>query len=412
MHTTSAQGTPGTAASPLLPPEVRARFPGAQEKVYLDSALKGLIPRETAEAAHAHVEENLHASGSKDAQRAAVERCRELLAEIIGAGADEVAITKNVSEGLNLFASSLPWQPGDNVVLCPELEHPNNVFLWYNLRKLRGIEVRALSPADGRIPVDAFAAVIDHRTRLVTIPHVSFSPGFITDVRAIADAAHARHALLLVDAAQSVGAIRCDVNELGIDALAVATQKNLLAFYGLGFLFVRRALAESLIPAHLARYGVDMGAEAGETARTGGEDLPYAAGARRFDLGNYNYLGAAAAAASLRLITSIGVPRIEAHLKALAARLAEGLLALGLPVAGGPPGPHLGHIVAVGESGGGQHDTADDPALNDLYRYLTSHGVQLSVRKGVLRMSLGLYNNASDVDRALELTREWLEARR
>jgi len=69
MHATSAQDTPGPAASPLLPPEVRAGFPGAQEKVYLDIALKGLIPRETAEAAHAHVEENLHASGSKDAQR-------------------------------------------------------------------------------------------------------------------------------------------------------------------------------------------------------------------------------------------------------------------------------------------------------------------------------------------------------
>jgi selenocysteine lyase/cysteine desulfurase len=66
----------------------------------------------------------------------------------------------------------------------------------------------------------------------------------------------------------------------------------------------------------------------------------------------------------------------------------------------------------VGESGGGHHDTADDPALNDLYRHLTSHGVRLSVRKGVLRMSLGLYNDAADVDRVLELVREWLEARR
>jgi len=411
MHATSSPDAPRPVPGPLLPPEVRARFPGAREKVYLDIALKGLIPRETAEAAHAHVDENLHASGSKDAQRAAVERCRALLAEIIGAEADEVAITKNVSEGLNLFASSLPWQPGDNVVLCPELEHPNNVFLWYNLRKLRGIEVRALPPEAGRIPVQAFAAAIDPRTRLVTVPHVSFSPGFITDVRAIADVAHARRALLLVDAAQSVGALRCDVTELGIDALAVAAQKNLLAFYGLGFLFVRKALAESLIPAHLARYGIDMGTEAGETARTGGEDLPYAPGARRFDLGNYNYLGAAAAAASLQLIASIGVPRIEAHLKTLAARLADGLLALGLPVAGGPPGPQLGHIVAVGESGGGHHDTADDPVLNDLYRHLTSHNVRLSVRKGVLRMSLGLYNDAADVDRVLELVREWKEAR-
>ena len=396
---------------PFLPPDVRARFPGTAEKVYFDVSLRGLIPRAAAEAAHAHVDEVLHARASKDAHRASVERCREMLAGLIGAEADEVAITKNVSEGLNLFASSLPWESGDNVVLCPELEHPNNVFLWYNLRKLKGIEVRAVAPDRGRVPAEGFAAAVDGRTRLVTIPHVSFSPGFVTDVRAIADVAHARGALLLVDAAQSVGSLRCDVGELGIDALAVATQKSLLAFYGMGFLFVRRAVAESLVPAHVARYGMDLGAEAGETARTGGDHLPYAAGARRFDLGNYNYLGAQAAEASLGLITSLGMARIEAHLRALSARLAEGLLELGLPVVGGPPGPHLGHIVAVGHSGGGHHDTADDPAMNDLHRHLTANGVKLSIRKGVLRMSLGLYNDVADVDRFLALVRAWIAAR-
>jgi cysteine desulfurase/selenocysteine lyase len=336
-----------------------------------------------------------------------VERCREQLAALIGADPDEVAITKNVSEGLNLFASSLDWKPGDNVVLCPEIEHPNNVFLWFNLRRLKGIEVRAVEPVDGAIPVEALAAAMDDRTVLVTIPHVSFSPGFVTDVRAVADAAHRHGSVVLVDAAQSIGALRCAVDELGIDALAVATQKNLLAFYGFGFLYIRRALAESLIPSHVARYGMDLGTDAGETARSGGDVLPYAAGARRFDLGNYNYLGAVAAEASLEVIASIGIDRIDRHLRTLAARLVDGLLALGLPVAGGRPGPHLGHIVAVGRSGGGHHDTADDPVMNDLYRHLTAHHVHLSVRKGVLRMSLGLYNDAADVDRTLELIGSW-----
>ena len=393
--------------SPFLPSDVRSLFPGVEDKVYFNVALRGLIPQAVAEVAHGHVEEALLATGDKTAYRASVERSREGLAQLIGAEPDEVAITKNVSEGLNLFASSLPWKPGDNVVFCPELEHPNNVFLWYNLRTLRGIEIRAVQPVDGRIPVDDLATAIDDRTRVVTLPHVSFSPGFITEVRAVADATHSKGALFLVDAAQSIGAIRCEVEELGIDALTVATQKSLLAFYGYGFLFVRRRIAESLIPAHVARYGMDLGTEAGETARSSGAYLPYAPGARRFDLGNYNYFGARAAEASLQLISSIGVPRIERHLRALSARLVEGLLELGLPVAGGPPGPHLGHIVAVGHSGGGHHDTADDPAMNELYQHLTSNGVHSSIRKGVLRMSLGLYNDLSDVARTLELTREW-----
>ncbi len=390
--------------------ELRALFPGVTDQVYLDISLRGLVPEPVERAARRHLQERLLGTGDKADFQASVERSRELTANLLGCTADEVAITKNVSEGLNLFAASLPWEPGDNVVLCPELEHPNNVFLWFNLRKLQGIEVRSVEPDDGRVPAEAMAAAMDGRTRLVTVPHVSFSPGFITDVRSVGEAAHAHGALLLVDAAQSVGAIRTRVDDLGVDALAVATQKCLLSLYGFGFLYVRRSLADGLIPAHVARYGMDLGADAGETARSGG-DLPYAAGARRFDLGNFNYLGARAAEAALTLITDVGVESIEAHVRALAGRLASGLLDLGLPVAGGPPGPHLGHIVSVGRSGGGHHDTADDPAMNELHEHLTANGVRLSIRRGVLRMSVGVYNDDTDVDRVIELAREWVERR-
>ncbi len=386
--------------------EVRGLFPGTEDQVYLDVSLRGLVPTPVVEAAEAHLRERLMGTGEKAAFHASVERARALLAELIGAEADEVAITKNVSEGLNVFASSLPWEPGDNVVLCADLEHPNNVFLWYNLRKLRGVEVRRVDPVDGHVPVGGMAAAMDARTRVVTVPHVTFSPGFLTDVRGLADAAHAHGALVLVDAAQSVGAIATDVGALGTDALAVGTQKCLLSLYGFGFLYVRRDVAEAMVPSHVARYGMDLGTDAGETARSDG-DLPYAPAARRFDVGNYNYLGARAAAAALELIRDIGVGRIEAHVRGLAARLAGGLLELGLPVVGGAPGPHLAHIVAVGESGGGHHDSADDPAMNALYAHLRANGVRLSVRKGVLRMSVGVYNDAADIERVLELTRSW-----
>lgn len=387
--------------------ELRSRFPGVENQTYLDVSLRGLVPRTVAEAAARHVEDRLMGTGEKSGFQVSVERSRELFATLIGAHADEVAITKNVSEGLNQFASSVTWRPGDNVVLCPELEHPNNVFLWYNLRKLRGIEVRAVEPDGGSFPVEAVMRAMDDRTRVVTLPTVSFSPGFITDVRSVADAAHARGALVLVDAAQSVGALRTDVEELGADALAVATQKCLLSLYGYGFLYVRRSVADTMVPAHVARYGIDLGTEAGETARSGGDELPYAPGARRFDLGNYNYLGARAAEAALELILAVGAEPIEKHVRGLAARLAGGLLELGFPVAGGAPGPHLAHIVAVGESGGGYHDSADDPTMNELHGWLSANGVRHSIRKGVLRFSVGAYNDAADVERALELARQF-----
>ncbi|MYJ18955.1 MAG: aminotransferase class V-fold PLP-dependent enzyme, partial [Gemmatimonadetes bacterium] len=371
-------------------PEIRALFPGAEEQVYLDISARALVPEPVRAAIADHLRTRMLRGGDKDAMRAVVEETRSSFAELIGAHPDEIAITKNVSEGLNLFGTSLPWEAGDNVVLCPALEHPNNIYLWHNLARLRGIEVRSVAPDGGHVPVDAMRAAMDRRTRLVTVPSVSFAPGFITDVRGIAAAARRVGAVTLVDAAQSIGSLRTDVEELGIDALAVATQKCLLAEYGFGFLYVRRELADTLVPVHLARFGVAL--DAHETAYVDGE-LRYALGALRFDVGNYNYLGAAAAGAALELLESWGIGRVERFVRHLAADLADRLAALDLPVAGGRIGSQLAQIVCVGKSGGGRHYSADDPAMNSLHRHLKASGIRLAIRSGVLRFSVGVYNN-------------------
>ncbi|MXX70911.1 MAG: aminotransferase class V-fold PLP-dependent enzyme [Gemmatimonadetes bacterium] len=385
-------------------PEIRALFPGAEEQVYLDISARALVPEPVRAAIADHLRTRMLRGGDKDAMRAGVEETRSSFAELIGAHPDEIAITKNVSEGLNLFGTSLPWEAGDNVVLCPALEHPNNIYLWHNLARLRGIEVRSVAPDGGHVPVDAMRAAMDRRTRLVTVPSVSFAPGFITDVRGIAAAARRVGAVTLVDAAQSIGSLRTDVEELGIDALAVATQKCLLAEYGFGFLYVRRELADTLVPVHLARFGVAL--DAHETAYVDGE-LRYALGALRFDVGNYNYLGAAAAGAALELLESWGIGRVERFVRHLAADLADRLAALDLPVAGGRSGSHLAHIVCVGKSGGGRHYSADDPAMNSLHRHLKASGIRLAIRSGVLRFSVGVYNNDEDISRVVEAAREW-----
>ena len=385
-------------------PEVRALFPGASEQPYFDISANSLMAEPVRAAIGRHLCGRTSGRGDKTEMVATVNRARSSFASLIGAAPEEVAITKNVSDGLNLFGASLPWRAGDNVVLCPTLEHPNNIYLWYSLVRTHGIEVRSVAPEDGHIPVEAMAAAMDARTRLVTIPSITFAPGFVTDMRAIAAAARRVGALTLVDAAQSVGAHHTDVDELGVDALAVAAQKALLSVYGFGFLYVRREVAETLTPVHVARFGIEL--DAHETAYSD-DDLRFRAGALRFDVGNYNYLGAAATDAALDLLADWGVARVEAHVRALAADLVDGLLDLGLPVAGGRPGPHLAHIVSVGESGGGRHYTADDPAMNSLYDHLTAAGIRLAIRTGMLRFSIGVYNDESDIDRVMEAAHAW-----
>ena len=384
--------------------KVRALFPGAHRQVYLNIAANGLLPTSVRDVVRAHVDDAVDGTADKDRLREQVDETRASFARLIGADADEIGITKNVSEGLNLFVASLEWSAEDNVVICPELEHPNNIYLWYNLARRHGVEVRAVPPAEGgHMPVEAMVAAMDASTRVVTFPTISFAPGFVTEIEPLVRRAREVGALTLADAAQSVGAAVTDVHALGIDGLAAACQKCLLSLYGCGFLYVRREVAESLVPIHVARYGIEL--DAHETAYSDGP-LEYAAGARRFDLGNYNYLGMSATREALRVIHEIGVTAIERHVRGLAATLAEGLIELGLPVLGGAPGPHLAHIVSSGRLGGGRHYTADDPEVNALHRHLVDAGIVFSLRSGVLRFSFGVYNDDSDVHRVLEAARE------
>lgn len=388
---------------------VRTLFPGTEQWTYMNVAVRGLLSTRVRSAVDAYIDRHQFGNWDKREELDMIERTRESFAGLINAEPDEIAFTKNASEGLNAIAAALPWQAGDNMVICPELEHPNNVYPWLNLNRRLGVEIRSAEPEDGAIPSEAMAGMMDERTRLVTVPTVSFSPGFVTDIAPLAQACRRLGTFFLVDAAQSVGVEHTDVKAMDVDGLAVATQKGLMAFYGTGFLYCRRQWAERIKPAYLARFGVALDADAHETAMDV-ERMEYGCGARRFDLGNYNYLGAVAAEASLALIRELGTPSIEAHVRGLAGRLIEGMLDLGLPVAGGRPGRHIGHIVAVGTSGGGRHYTADDPRMNSLHDHLSGNGVKLAIRRGVLRFSLHVYNNVDDVDRVIDLTRAWLAA--
>ena len=395
-----------TAKSPaVLLASMTEQFPGSESVIYLDTAARGLLPRAAKMAVEQHLEDRLLGRADKLTMFAAVEEARGRFADLINADADDIAITKNISEGLNIIATALPWEAGDNVVLCLDLEHPNNVYPWLNLRDRVGIEIKSVPGLDGHIPAAALIDAIDVRTRAVSLSTVSFSPGFRTDVEPIGKACRERGVFLLADGAQSVGILHTDVEQLGLDGLAVSTQKGLLSLYGLGFLYCRRSWAERLRPASLARFGVDLGGV--HEAAKGGDSYNLMAGARRFDLGNYNYPAAMACAKSLDIIAAVGTKAVEAYVTGLAHGLAQGLFDLGLPVAGGAPGPHIGGIVSVGEFGAGGHDTTDDPRIDSLHRHLTENGVRLSVRQGMLRMAFHLYNTEDDMRRVLELADQW-----
>ena len=387
---------------------LRGSFPGAAKWTYLDVAARGLLSTEVRSALDRHLDSRMMDGGDKPDMLSIVELARQSFASLVNADPVDVALVKNVSDGINAVATALPWKAGHNVVLCREVEHPSNIFPWYNIRDTFGVEVRSIRSVNGIIDPQILFEAVDENTKLLTVASVSFAPGFRTDIDRIGRFCRDRGIFFLVDAAQSVGILRIDLKQTPVDAVTVATPKGLLGLYGMGFLFVRSHWAERMRPAYLSRFGVDLGV-AHEAA---GSDGAYRlnAGAHRFDVGNYNYLGCIAAATSIGQLLEIGSSTIERHALRLSNRFAHGLLGLDLPVYGGEPGPDSAHIVCLGDVMSEQHDTTSHASLQDLCGYLTAHGVKLSIRRGVLRFSFHLYNDESDVERALGLVKAWRDS--
>lgn len=381
----------------------RSRFPAAERQIYLNVGSRGVISDAAKAAADRMIEGHWLSDMAKSERKPMLDRCRTQFAELVKASNPrEIAVLKNVSEGLNSIATALSWEAGDNVVLTPELEHGNNIYLWLALRD-RGVEIREVPHKKGHIDAERMAEAIDERTRLVTASSVSLTPCFRTDLRSIGLAARQKGAFFLIDCVQSCGVLDIDVNDACADGLATSTSKGLLGLMGLGFLYVNAEWNDRLRPAFVARHSVMHSGHESEFEGTG---FAYAPDATRFEIGNYNWTGIAVADVALGEILEIGTPAIERHVLALADRLRAGFLELGLKVSIADPSTRRSHLVTVGEMGLGDTYTTGDERLNRIARALEAQGARFSIRRGMLRFGFHLYNNESDVDRVLAIAKD------
>ena len=383
---------------------VRHDFHAVAAQTYLDIASCAPLSQRLQRAVAHHLSDPEYGF-DKAAGLALVEQTRSLFAQLINADADDIALTKNVSEGLNGVANAIDWKSGDNVVVCPALEHPNNRYLWHHLAHRLGVQLRLVPAVGNEYPIAAMLAAIDARTRLVTLSTVSYLPGLLTPLGLLSALCRRRDILLLVDAAQSVGPLHTDVRAMGADALAVTTQKGLLGVHGMGFLYVRPEWAQRLRPVGLARFGVDEDMVAGKGLVD--EPLTLRRGTRRFDMGNYNLEGAVAVRESLLLLLSVGTRTIEVHTVGLARRLAEGLAEWGLPVCRPRDEKNQAHVVSLGSLNPAS-SAAQSDYLYQFYRYLTNQQVRASWRNGIVRFSVHLYNNTTDIQKVLDLAQQFV----
>ena len=384
---------------PLLSREVHGR-----PLVYLDNAATTQKPRAVLEAmdglyttCNANVHRGIHTLSQE--ATALHEAARERVRAFLNARSTaEIIFTRGTTESLNLVASSFAeafLHEGDEVILTV-MEHHSDIVPWQLARDRRGFTLRVVPMDDeGRLDLEAYAALLNERTRLVCCCHVSNVLGTVNPVREMARMAHDAGAYFLVDGAQSVPHFPVDVQELDCDFLAFSAHK-LYGPTGVGVLYGKEELLERMPP---YQGGGEMIARV-TFEKTTFERLPF-----KFEAGTPDYVGTHGLDAAIDYVAGIGLDRIAAYEDQLTRhamarmREIEGMRFFGTvegktsvvsfnvgrihPMDLGTLLDHLGFAIRTG------HHCAQP--------LMTRCGVE-----GMARVSFALYNTVEEIDRFVE----------
>lgn len=379
--------------------KIREEFPSLKRFIYADVAARNPLCNRVHKAIESYLDDRQSGADTKKNWFKKVEEVRKKIAFLLNAETDEIAFIKNTSDGINCAAMSLPWEKNDNVIISPEYEHPNNVYAWLGLKHRLGINVKMLQTKEEIPKKKLIEPLVDKKTRCIAISSVSFTLGSKIDINEILSLRRKNNSSILIDGVQSLGVLKFDVKKTPVDFLTAATSKSLLGLYGLGILYCRKELAETLNPIYLSRFGVDLGV-AHESA-FGEENYQLAKGARRFETGNYNYLAIHALDAALDFITEIGIENIETHVLSLSKKLTFGLKNLGFELISPLEENNISHIVVF-------RSKKSDLSEESISDSLNKAGIRHSCRRNGIRLSFHMYNQMSEVNYILDVLRKSL----
>jgi len=240
---------------------VRAALPSLGAGIQLNTGSVGPMPAEAA-AAMAELETYERDIGRADIAYyheflERIDEARAAAAAVIGADLDDVALTHATTDGMNHGTWSLDWKPGDRAVTTTH-EHVGALGPLYAIRDRLGVDL-AFADFEGDATDDevlaAFDRVMTPGTRLVSVSHVLWTTGLVMPVVRIAQLAHERGALVLVDGAQAVGAIPVSVDDLHADMYSLPAQKWLLGPEGMGAFWIHRDLRDAAKPTYGGHFG-------------------------------------------------------------------------------------------------------------------------------------------------------------
>ena len=365
----------------------RAEFPITDRSIYLNNCSLTPLPERGAAALAEYARTWTELGGRAWYQHwvGELDLLRADFARVLGADVDEIALEPAVSAALVTIASSFDYTKRNKVVVS-DLDFPTDGHTWLALAKA-GVEVEFVHSPDGAtVPLELFERAVDERTALVCTGHVYYTSGYIQDVRALAEICHRKGAALVVDAYQSIGALRFDVRASGVDFLVGGTLKWLMGGPGMAFLYARRDRIADATPTALGWWAMR------DPFTFDVQHIDLSPTARRFEYGTPAVAAAYTARAGVALLDEIGVDIVRERHMLLSQRLVDGALAQGWELGCVREAERRTPIV-----------TLRHPDPSGAVAALRAKGCIADYRPGLVRLSPHYFNTEDEMDQTLAL---------
>lgn len=301
---------------------LRAATPGTSHVAHFNNAGSALMSAAVHGAMLAHLDLELRTGGYEAAAEAAskVEATYDSAARLMGCDPSELAIVESATRAWSSALSAINLQPGDNIITAAS-EYVSNAMGLIRAIDRYGIELR-LAPNDenGQVDVDAMGALIDDRTKVIALTHVPTQGGLVQPAAAVGALAADADVLYLLDACQSVGQLRVDVDEVQADITTFTGRKFLRAPRGTGMIHVRASALE--------RIGNHVGLDAGSSDWVAPLRVELAPSARRFAPFEMTIAAKVAFGVAFDELLELGIDNVEQRVRSLGADLRSGLEAL------------------------------------------------------------------------------------
>lgn len=383
-----------------------SEFPWTDQTIYMDAASYGPLPARALRAVDDVNQRKHDPRGlTPDVMGGSLCRAREAIARLIGATAEEIALTSNTNHAINLAAgflrraSRIPGMDrGRRRILVSDREFPANVYPWLALEREGMILERVETDALGRPREDALIERLENADDIAafSLSAVQFATGYRADLHRLGRICRERGILFVVDAIQAVGIVPIDVREMAIDILACGGQKWLCSPFGTGFAFVRRELVPFLEPDLPGWLAFTASSDFCHLVDYGNEYVP---DARRFEVGTLAFQDFAGLGESVTLLHEIGPERILEHVL----EVQEPLIAWA---------SERDDVVLLSDLAPGRRSgivcfrTPDNDAVAAA---LANAGVRCVVREGAIRLSPHFYNTVEEMERVVTVLQDAMD---